>query len=122
MAMFVIFYLISVGTLVAARRHTKFLPREPGSMSSVLALIYSSNMLMDFVDTEHKTSKEMTAHLEAFGKQYGLGWFNAKRDNKDHCGVDEEPLLDFYQHGKDWTDTRLMDNVGGWETFEGGMA
>jgi hypothetical protein len=116
-AMFVIFYLLIVSILVAVRRHTKFLPRQPGSISSVLALIYSSNMLMDFVDTEYKNSKEMTNYLSGLGKSYGLGWFNAKRDNKDHCGVDEEPLLDYYRHGKDWKETRLVENVSGWETL-----
>jgi Protein of unknown function (DUF3433) len=116
-AMFIMLYLLFVGILVAVRRHRKFLPRQPGSISSVLALIYSSNMLQDFINTEYKNSQQMTTFLEGLQKTYGLGWFNAKRDNKDHCGVDEEPLLDSYTHGKDWKETRLVDNVGGWEHY-----
>lgn len=85
--------------LVYLRRRHPFLPREPGTIASVMAFIHQSKMLIDFVDTERLNSRQMTQHLRRKGKKYGLGWFTG-RDGQDHCGIDEEPLKSSYVHGK----------------------
>ncbi|KAI9791285.1 MAG: hypothetical protein M1816_004066 [Peltula sp. TS41687] len=84
--------------LVYLRRRHPFLPREPGTIASVMAFIHQSKMLVDFVGTERLTSREMARHLREQGKTYGLGWFMG-RDGQVHCGIDEEPLKDNYVHG-----------------------
>lgn len=89
--------------LVYHRRRHPFLPREPGTIASVLAFIHQSKMLWDFVDTETMTSRQMTVHLRRKQKTYGLGWFKG-RDGHDHCGIDEEPLKSAYRHGERFTD------------------
>ena len=89
--------------LVYHRRRHPFLPREPGTIASVLAFIHQSKMLWDFVDTETMTSRQMTVHLRRKEKTYGLGWFKG-RDGHDHCGIDEEPLKSNYRHGERFTD------------------
>ncbi|KAI9704224.1 MAG: hypothetical protein M1836_007085 [Candelina mexicana] len=104
LALSILLILCISAFLVYFRRRHAFLPRQPGTIASVLAFIHQSKMLYDFVDTEKYTDvTQMTRHLERVGKSYGLGWFRG-RDGEIHCGVDEEPLLARYTHGKDYGD------------------
>jgi len=112
-----------IAALVYYHRRHKFLPRQPGTIASVLALIHQSNMLIDFVDTELMDSAQMTRHLEKLRdkkgqeKRYGLGWFNG-RDSQDHCGIDQEELLSRYEHGRDFTKGRITaHHIGTWENY-----
>ncbi|KAI9857387.1 MAG: hypothetical protein M1813_008290 [Trichoglossum hirsutum] len=92
------------------RGHT-FLPRQPGTIASVLAFIHQSKMLWDFVDTEKMNANQMTVHLGEKGKKYGFGWFTG-RDKKRHCGIDEEELTSNYTHG-----INLKDALNPWEDW-----
>ncbi|KAJ9651679.1 hypothetical protein H2198_009061 [Neophaeococcomyces mojaviensis] len=92
-------FAICVASLVYARRRHPFLPREPSTIAAVLAFIYSSKMLTDFIDTETLDAKQMEARLKTLGKRYALGWF-VGRDRKVHCAIDEEPMLSRYVHNK----------------------
>ncbi|KAK5221065.1 hypothetical protein LTR72_006623 [Exophiala xenobiotica] len=83
------------------RRHP-FLPREPSTIAAILAFIYASNMLTDFIDTETLNNKQMEQRLMGLGKRYGLGWFRG-RDGQIHCAIDEEPMRSAYTHGKPYT-------------------
>lgn len=113
----ILLFLCLVASLVYARRRHRFLPRQPGTIASVLAFIHQSKMLDDFVGTEEKDSWRMTQHLEGLRKTYALGWFRG-RDGKDHCGVDEEPVSAEYKHGVDWTKGRLQPGqVGTWDNY-----
>jgi hypothetical protein len=98
--------LVAIACLVYVKRSHRFMPRQIGTIASILAFIHQSKMLVTFVDTERLDSGQMTRHLEKLGKTYGLGWFGG-RDGEDHCGIDEEPLLAKYEYGKDWTRGRL---------------
>jgi hypothetical protein len=123
--------LISIACLVYTRRSHKFMPRQIGTMASVLAFIHQSKMLVSFVGTETFDSRKMEKYLESGGvvaedgtvieggtpKTYGLGWFRG-RDEDDHLGIDEEPLLAGYQYGVDFTKTRVLGNqIGSWEHY-----
>jgi hypothetical protein len=111
----ILLYLCIIATLVYVRRSQRFIPRQVGTIASVLGFIHQSNMLDNFVDTERMNSNEMTKHLNKLGKTYALGWFRG-RDNKDHCGIDEEPMLAPYEWGKDFRDSRLdLGRIGNWE-------
>ncbi|PVI06088.1 hypothetical protein DM02DRAFT_623402 [Periconia macrospinosa] len=113
----ILIFLIAVAVVVYRRRSQKFMPRQTGTMASVLAFIHQSKMLVNFVDTEEFDSSQMTKHLERKGKTYALGWFSG-RDGDDHCGIDEEPMLAPYKYGVDWTKTRLLGHqVGTWEQY-----
>jgi len=90
--------VISVATLVYARRRHPFLPREPSTIAAVLSFIYSSKMLTDFIDTELLDSKAMETRLKNLNKRYALGWFYG-RDGKIHCAIDEQPMVSKYTHG-----------------------
>jgi hypothetical protein len=93
------------------------MPRQIGTMASVLAFIHQSKMLVHFVDTDKMTSTQMTKYLEKSGKTYALGWFSG-RDGDDHCGIDEEPILAPYKYGVDWTKTRMLGHqIGTWEHY-----
>jgi hypothetical protein len=109
--------LVAIATLVYLRRSHKFMPRQVGTMASVLAFIHQSKMLVNFVDTEELNADQMTHHLSKGGKTYSLGWFSG-RDGDDHCGIDEEPILAPYKYGVDWTKTRVLGNqIGTWEQY-----
>ncbi|KAH6858971.1 hypothetical protein BKA58DRAFT_414634 [Alternaria rosae] len=106
LTMLILIYLIGIALLTYAKRSRKFMPREIGTMASVLAFIHQSKMLFSFIDTEKMNSREMTKHLEKSGKTYALGWFQG-RDGEDHLGIDEEEISSAYVFGKDWTEGRL---------------
>lgn len=109
--------LVCIACLVYLRRSHKFMPRQIGTMASVLAFIHQSKMLVNFVDTEELDSGQMTRHLERSGKTYALGWFRG-RDGDDHLGIDEEPVLAAYRYGVDWTKTRMLgQEIGTWEHY-----
>lgn len=98
----ILLVVIATTILVYARRRHPFLPREPSTIAAVLAFIYASNMLNDFIDTERLNNKQMEQRLIGLGKRYGLGWFRG-RDGKIHCAIDEEPMRSKYVHGKPYT-------------------
>ena len=109
--------LLGILVLVYLRRSHKFLPRQVGTIASVLAFIHQSRMLVAFVGTEAFDTGRMTRHLEGLGMRYGIGWFPG-RDGEDHLGIDQEPLLAEYKWGVDWTKTRVVaSQIGGWETY-----
>ncbi|KAF2644584.1 hypothetical protein P280DRAFT_390878 [Massarina eburnea CBS 473.64] len=114
----ILLFLITVAIIIYLKRSHKFMPRQIGTMASVLAFIHQSKMLVNFVDTEELTSSQMTKHLERKGRTYGLGWFSGRlRD--DNCGIDQEPLLAPYNYGVDWRKTRLLGHqVGTWEHYD----
>lgn len=101
LSMTILGFVIFVTTLVYIRRRHPFLPREPSTIAAVLAFIYASNMLNDFIDTEKLNNKQMETRLMTLGKTYGLGWFRG-RDGKTHCAIDEEPMKSRYVHGKSY--------------------
>ncbi|KAF1947617.1 hypothetical protein EJ02DRAFT_743 [Clathrospora elynae] len=106
LTMLIMLYLISIALLTYGKRSQKFMPRQIGTMASVLAYIHQSKMLVSFVDTEMMDSTAMTRHLEKSGKTYALGWFHG-RDGDDHLGIDEEEVASSYVYGHSWADSRL---------------
>jgi hypothetical protein len=117
LSILILLYLISVAILTYMRRSHKFMPRQIGTMASVLAMIYQSKMLLTFVDTERLTSGQMTKYLEKQEKKYALGWFKG-RDGDHHLGIDEEPILDGYVYGEKYRDKRLLGHqIGTWEQY-----
>ncbi|KAI9783527.1 MAG: hypothetical protein M1839_003697 [Geoglossum umbratile] len=112
LALSILLSLAISACIVYYHRGSAFLPREPGTIASVLAFIHQSKMLWDFVDTEKMNAKQMTIHLEELGKKYGFGWFKG-RDKKRHCGVDEEELTQSYTLGID-----LNDALNPWENLD----
>jgi hypothetical protein len=113
----ILIYLISIAVLTYMKRSQKFMPRQIGTMASVLTFIHQSKMLVSFVDTEKFNSSEMTKHLEKSGKTYALGWFRG-RDGDDHLGIDEEEISSAYVYGKDWTEGRLrLGRDQGWDQY-----
>lgn len=117
LSILILLYLISIAILTYMRRSHKFMPRQIGTMASVLAMIYQSKMLLTFVDTEKFTSGEMTKHLAQQEKRYALGWFKG-RDGDHHLGIDEEPILDGYVYGEKYRDKRLLGHqIGTWEQY-----
>lgn len=97
--------VIGVATVLYFRRHP-FLPRQPGTISSVLAYIYASHMLPDFDNMETKSTNERRKILAAKKKTYGFGWFKGLVDGKWHVGIDQEELLRSYKHGE-----RFLDSI-----------
>jgi hypothetical protein len=98
----ILLFVMTTTALVYWRRHHPFLPREPSTIASVLAFIYASNMLTDFIDTERLTNAQMEARLKGINKRYGLGWVKG-RDGDIHIAIDEEPMKSKYVHGKPYT-------------------
>lgn len=98
----ILLFVIFVTVLVYVRRRHPFLPREPSTIAAVLAFIYASKMLTDFIDTETLNNKQMETKLKSLGKRYGLGWFRG-RDGQIHCAIDEEPMKSKYVHGKPYS-------------------
>ncbi|EED19457.1 conserved hypothetical protein [Talaromyces stipitatus ATCC 10500] len=107
----VVFFLLCSAALALVCRRHYFVPRPPSTIASILAFVHQSHMLDDFVNTERFSSDQMRAMLVAKNKRYGLGWFRG-RDEKLHCGVDEEPMLSRYVHGISYKDAQ----AGPWDS------
>ncbi|KAI5795331.1 hypothetical protein DFH27DRAFT_484574 [Peziza echinospora] len=101
--------IIGICILLYLRRKP-FLPRQPGTISSVLAYIYQSHMLKDFSGMEKATTdkrRKMLAALEP-KRTYGFGWFKGLIDGQWHLGIDQEELRRGYKHGESFTDGVLQ--------------
>ena len=104
----ILVFSIIVAVVAYIRRSHPFLPREPSTIAAVLAFIFASNMLDDFIDTEKFTNKQMEAMLKSKvdskgnPKRYGLGWFKS-RDGNIRCAIDEEPMRSKYAHKKPYS-------------------
>src|SRR5690606_7639126 len=94
LSIIILFFTGSGMALVLRYRRHPFLPRQPATISSVLAFIYQAKMLTDFSGTEQMNTNQRKAYLKlkAEGKTYGFGWYRG-RDGKQHVGIDEEDLL-----------------------------
>lgn len=117
LAMAILIYLVIVALLTYIRRSHKFMPRQIGSIASVLAFIHQSKMLKDFIDTEKFDTNQMTKHLEKSKKTYGLGWIHG-RHGDDGLGIDEEEILSDYKYGVDRSQVRIQGHeVGNWAEY-----
>ncbi|CUS14191.1 unnamed protein product [Tuber aestivum] len=103
--------ILTMGLVLHLRR-APFLPRQPGTISSVLAFIHQSKMLVDFEGTEEQSTAMRKKKLRRLGHTYGFGWFRG-RDDKWHLGIDHEELLQGYKFGKSALDG-VIQNVD-WE-------
>ncbi|PWW76123.1 hypothetical protein C7212DRAFT_195455, partial [Tuber magnatum] len=103
--------ILTMGLVLHLRR-APFLPRQPGTISSVLAFIHQSKMLVDFEGTEEQSTAMRKKKLRGLGHTYGFGWFRG-RDDKWHLGIDHEELLQGYKFGKSALDG-VIQNVD-WE-------
>ena len=118
LSMSILIYLIAIALLTYTRRSHKFMPRQIGTIASVLAFIHQSKMLLSFINTEKFDAAHMTKHLEQNGKKYALGWING-RNGDMNLGIDEEEVLKGYVYGMDWTKSKMMGHqVGAWEHYE----
>jgi hypothetical protein len=113
-----VFVLITGYVVLHLRRHP-FLPRQPGTISSVLAFIHQSRMLMDFEGTEQQSTLQRRGKLKRLGKRYGFGWYLG-RDGKRHLGIDAEPLLEGYTFGRDPREAVVDGELGSWERWDMG--
>ncbi|KAL7272061.1 hypothetical protein RUND412_005143 [Rhizina undulata] len=104
--------------LVLRYRGRAFLPRQPGTISSVLAFIHQSKMLVDFEGTEEQSTAERKTKLRKAGKRYGFGWFRG-RDGAMHCGIDEGPVEKF-SFGVDRRNQVIGGGDFGWDAWERG--
>lgn len=119
LAMLILAILIATMALVLLLRRKTFLPRQPGTISSVLAFIYQSHMLVHFENTEMMSTSERRKKLAKTGKTYGFGWFQG-RDGQRHLGIDCEELLADYRFGANHDHigaTIRGTDVGGWENL-----
>jgi len=116
LAIFIFLIVLGTGWLVLQKRRHPFLPRQPGTISSVLAFIHQSRMLMDFEGTEQKTTLARKRKLAKVGRRYGFGWYLG-RDGKRHLGIDFEPLLEGYTIGRD-PRKAVMDAPVGWDQYD----
>lgn len=108
--------VLLTGWLVLHQRSQPFLPRQPGTISSVLAFIHQSQMLIDFDGTAQQTTLERKRKLDRLGKRYGFGWYLG-RDGKRHLGIDFEPLIAKYEFGDD-PSKAVMDDPVAWESYD----
>lgn len=115
LSMAILTYLCVVATVALCRRRHQFLPRQPSTISSVLAYIHQSKMLYDFVGTEKMSNQQMDERLGKINKTYGLGWFTG-RDGQRHCGVDQEELLASYAHGHNIRDA-IVTCATNWQHY-----
>lgn len=103
--------------LVLYLRSKPFLPRQPGTISSVLAFIHQSKMLIHFEGTEEESTAMRKKKLRGLKLKYGFGWFWG-RDGKRHLGIDSEELLSSFEFGKLHQDAVLDPGDISWEHYE----
>ncbi|KAI5786133.1 hypothetical protein FPQ18DRAFT_264345 [Pyronema domesticum] len=117
LAIIIFVIVLFTGAIVLKKRRRTFLPRQPGTISSVLAFIHQSKMLTDFDGTEQQSTAERKEKLRGIGNRYGFGWF-VGRDGNRHLGIDKEPLLEGFKFGRD-TKMAVVEGPGEWEHLEG---
>ena len=90
-SMVILFSLIVSLTLHWIIRRHSWIPRQPGSIASIITYFSASRLLDDFVGIEHLTPRQRNSRLVSLNKRYGLGWFRGC-DGKIRLGIDEEPI------------------------------
>ncbi|RPB08964.1 hypothetical protein P167DRAFT_577808 [Morchella conica CCBAS932] len=116
-SMGILFILIATMALVLHLRRHPFLPRQPGTISSVLAFIHQSKMLVDFEGTEEASTAERREKLKKLGMTYAFGWFQG-RDGKRHLGIDHEEIIAIYKFGDDAHIGGRIEEVTGWDRLD----
>ncbi|TGZ82504.1 hypothetical protein EX30DRAFT_370589 [Ascodesmis nigricans] len=117
LAIVILVILMSTCFLVIHQRGKAFLPRQPGTISSVLAFIYMSHWITELDGTENKSTAERQAKLAKTGKKYGFGWYRG-RDGKRHLGVEHEQLLEDYKFRVDPRKAVVDGPLGGYDVYE----
>ncbi|KAF3922937.1 hypothetical protein ABW20_dc0101403 [Dactylellina cionopaga] len=107
--------LIATLFLVLKRRRHPFLPRQPGTIASVLTFIHQSKMVTDFEDMEQWPTYKREAKLMEINKRYSFGWFSG-RDKQIHLGIDQCPISSRYEYGKDYK-KGVVETVGDYEYY-----
>ncbi|KAK6337816.1 hypothetical protein TWF696_001295 [Orbilia brochopaga] len=107
--------LLATLFLVLWRRKTPFLPRQPGTIASVLTYIHQSKMVTDFEQMEQWPTSKREAKLMSLNKRYAFGWFSG-RDKQIHLGVDQCPISSRYEYGKDYKQG-VVATVGDYEYY-----
>ncbi|KAF3939081.1 hypothetical protein ABW19_dt0209578 [Dactylella cylindrospora] len=107
--------LLATLFLVIKRRRAPFLPRQPGTIASVLTFIHQSKMVTDFEKMEKWPTWEREAKLMEINKRYAFGWFSG-RDKQIHLGVDQCPISSKYEYGKDYKQG-VVATVGDYEYY-----
>lgn len=116
-SMGILFILIATMALVLHQRRHTFLPRQPGTISSVLAFIHQSKMLVDFEGTEEASTAERREKLKKLGMTYAFGWFQG-RDGKRHLGIDHEEIIASYKFGDASHTGGRIEEVTGWDRLD----
>lgn len=114
----ILLYLNGTASWIYWSRRSTILPRQPGSIASVLTYVSPSKLLYDLVDAQSMDSKCLTKHLEGLGRTYGFGWYSG-RDGVVHCGIDEEPIIADYEHGLAFSTSisRSFESIAPWDQF-----
>ncbi|KAK6513892.1 hypothetical protein TWF506_008323 [Arthrobotrys conoides] len=107
--------LLATLFLTVKRRRTPFLPRQPGTIASVLTFIHQSKMVTDFESMEQWPTWKREAKLMEINKRYAFGWFSG-RDKQIHLGVDQCPISSSYEYGKDYK-KGVVATVGDYEYY-----
>ncbi|KAJ6258540.1 hypothetical protein Dda_6584 [Drechslerella dactyloides] len=107
--------LLATLFLVLKRRKAPFLPRQPGTIASVLTFIHQSKMVTDFEQMEQWPTSKREARLMEINKRYAFGWFSG-RDKQIHLGIDQCPINSHYEYGKDYK-KGVVDRVGDYEYY-----
>lgn len=98
LSVLIVLILMISAFIIYWRRGQPFLPRQPNTIASVLAFVFASNMLMDFVETGGPntgafSSRQLENKAREENKKYGLGWFIGL-DKKAHVAIDD---MNFYK-------------------------
>ncbi|KAF3924455.1 hypothetical protein AA313_de0210174 [Arthrobotrys entomopaga] len=107
--------LLATLFLVLQRRRKPFLPRQPGTIASVLTFIHQSKMVIDFEEMEEWPTYKREAKLVQINKRYAFGWFSG-RDKQIHLGIDQCPISSKYEYGKDYKQG-VVATVGDYEYY-----
>ncbi|KAF3187365.1 hypothetical protein TWF788_002283 [Orbilia oligospora] len=107
--------LIATLFLTVKRRRVPFLPRQAGTIASVLTFIHQSKMVTDFESMEQWPTWKREAKLMEINKRYAFGWFSG-RDKQIHLGIDQCPISSKYEYGKDYKQG-VVATVGDYEYY-----
>lgn len=89
--------MILAMTMVWIHRRSHWLPRNPGSIASIMTYIHSSKLTY-LIGMEQLSARHHRVSLEMSGRRYGLGWCRG-RDGSIALAIDEEPMMARYRPG-----------------------
>ena len=92
MAIIILSTYFIVALVLYMSRPTKFLPRMPITIASIVALFYASQAVCEMEPARGKLSDEKSRYIDKSERLYGSGKY-VGTDGRAHIGIERQPFF-----------------------------